>query len=242
MTPIQIAILTVYSFICGLDYIWCCPIGLWRPLVAGAVTGIVLGDPTAGVMAGALIELAFMGLFTIGGGTVPEAASGTITAVTLIIAAGLSPEAAVPIAFPIGILTMNIEIFVRSADAFFIHWADRLAEKGDLRGVVWTNILGAVPWALSRTIPVAIFLVAGVPAIEAVVGAIPEIFWSALGTAGAIMPAMGIAALFNMMYRLELLPFYLFGFVLAAYLEVPMMGIALITIALVGAVYLIRRR
>lgn len=240
LTPIQILLLILYAFICGLDMIWVTTTAIWRPLVAGAVTGLILGDPTTGVIAGSLVEFTFLGVFMLGGGSVPEASSGTITATSLVITAALAPEAAVAIAWPVAAFAMNFEIATRSFDAVFIHWADRIAPTGNVRLINLINILGAVPWALSRAIPVALFLLIGIPAIQAFLAYVPAIFWTALTTAGALMPACGIAALFNTMYRAEFIPLFLFGFALAAYLKLPMLGIALIAAGLVGGLYIIR--
>ena len=45
---------------------------LSRPLVMGALTGVVLGDIPTGVTLGATLELAFMGAFSIGASIPPE--------------------------------------------------------------------------------------------------------------------------------------------------------------------------
>ncbi|MEM1516758.1 MAG: PTS sugar transporter subunit IIC, partial [Thermofilum sp.] len=142
--PVEVGLLGLLAFIFGLDYIWVTPLGIWRPVVAGTITGIILGDPITGLVVGSLLEFVFAGLFTIGGGTVPEAASGTIAATVLAITMGLRPEAAVPLAIPIAVLTMNIEIMVRSFDAVFTHWADREIERGNFGAIPMINILGAV--------------------------------------------------------------------------------------------------
>lgn len=72
-SPFEVGILGLLAFIFGLDYIWVTPLGIWRPVVAGTITGIILGDPITGLIVGSLLEFVFAGLFTIGGGTVPEA-------------------------------------------------------------------------------------------------------------------------------------------------------------------------
>ena len=63
---------------------------LSRPLVMGALTGVVLGDIPTGVTLGATLELAFMGAFSIGASIPPEMISGTVlgTAFTITTGAG----------------------------------------------------------------------------------------------------------------------------------------------------------
>ncbi|MGQ4892848.1 MAG: PTS system mannose/fructose/sorbose family transporter subunit IID [Candidatus Njordarchaeia archaeon] len=247
----QVIALTIFAFICGLDYIWVTPTGIWRPTISGTVAGIILGNPLLGLVTGSLIEFSFLGLFTIGGGTVPEAASGTIVAVTLGHVMGIAPTklavaALVPIAIPVAALTMNIEILVRAGDAVFTHWADREIEKGNFDAIGWINIIGAVPWALSRAIPVAIFAALG--ANEAVANALsawiqsPDIqpIWNAMGVAGWFMPALGVGILLRIFYRAEHLPYFVWGFILVAYFGISLLATALFSMVLVGAVYIAR--
>lgn len=251
ITPAQALAITIFAFICGLDYIWVTPTGIWRPTIAGTITGIIVGQPILGLIAGSLIEFTFLGLFTIGGGTVPEAASGTIVAVLLgaIIGVAATPEEAaalVPIAWPVAALTMNIEILVRAGDAFFTHWADAEIAKGRFDRIGLINIIGAIPWALSRAIPVGIFAFLGAtPEVaEAIRRAIlnPTIqpFWNAMAVAGWWMPALGVALLLRMFYRTEYLPFFLWGFALVAYFNLSLIAVAVFSTILVGAIYIAR--
>lgn len=251
ISPAQALALTLFAFICGLDYIWVTPTGIWRPTIAGTISGIILGNPLLGLIAGSLIEFSFLGLFTIGGGTVPEAASGTIVATTLgvIIGTAPSPDAAValvPIAIPVAALTMNIEILVRAGDAVFTHWADAAIARGNYKLVGLINIVGAIPWALSRAIPVGVF---------AFLGATPEVatairdaitspaiapFWNAMSIAGWWMPALGVALLLRMFYRTEYLPYFLWGFALVAYFNLSLLAVAIFSTILVGTIYVAR--
>lgn len=248
ITTQQIVVLTIMAFIFGLDYIWVTPLGIWRPLIAGTLAGAVLGDPITGLIIGALLEFTFAGLFTIGGGTVPEASSGAIAAVTVALATGLPPTAAVPLAIPLAVLTMNIEIFVRSFDAVFTHWADRAIERGNLNMIPIINILGAVPWGLSRAIPVAGLtglLAVNPQAVQAAVDALQVIhvgpftirFWDAMAVAGGVLPALGAAILMRLMINRRNVALFILGFALAAYLKLTLVAIALIAGALIFFIY-----
>lgn len=247
----QVIALTIFALICGLDYIWVTPTGIWRPTIAGTITGIIIGNPLLGLVTGSLIEFSFLGLFTIGGGTVPEAASGTIVAVMLghIIGISATKEAVaalVPIAIPVAALTMNIEILVRAGDAFFTHWADREIEKGNFGKVGLINILGAFPWGFSRAIPVAVFGILG--ANEQVANTLKNTIqspavapiWDAMSVAGWFMPALGVALLLRIFYRNEHLPYFIWGFALVAYFGLSLLAVALFSVVLAGAVYIAR--
>ncbi|MGC8835741.1 MAG: PTS system mannose/fructose/sorbose family transporter subunit IID [Infirmifilum sp.] len=251
--PVEVGLLGLLAFIFGLDYIWVTPLGIWRPVVAGTITGIILGDPITGLIVGSLLEFVFAGLFTIGGGTVPEAATGTIASVVVAITAGIKPEAAVPLAIPVAVLTMNLEIVVRSFDAVFTHWADAEIEKGNFDKIPLINILGAVPWALSRAIPIWAFvgaLAINPQAVKSFIEALQVVqlgpltirFWDAMGVAGAVLPALGAAIMMKMMLSRETVAFYILGFALAAYLKLSLLAIALVAGSIIFALYLFTHR
>jgi len=57
-----------------------------RPLVAGTITGWVLGDPFLGLLVGGLIELYFIPVFPVGGSDFPEGGPPTLVGVVAAIA------------------------------------------------------------------------------------------------------------------------------------------------------------
>ncbi len=54
---------------------------LSRPLVAGALTGLLIGQPAAGLAVGAVLELYLLVSFPTGGSRFPEGATATVVAV-----------------------------------------------------------------------------------------------------------------------------------------------------------------
>ncbi len=73
-----------------------------RPLVAGVLTGWVMGDPTTGLVIGALLELYMLVSFPTGGSRFPEGATATVAAVAT--AVGSDAPGAFPIAMAIGLV------------------------------------------------------------------------------------------------------------------------------------------
>jgi mannose/fructose/N-acetylgalactosamine-specific phosphotransferase system component IIC len=73
-----------------------------RPLVAGALTGWVLGDAALGVTVGAVLELYLLVSFPTGGARFPEGSTATVVAVAA--AAPFSGAGAVPIAAAVGLV------------------------------------------------------------------------------------------------------------------------------------------
>lgn len=73
-----------------------------RPLVAGPLTGWILGDPALGLAVGAVLELYLLVSFPSGGARFPEASTGTVVAVAAV-APALGPGA-VPLAVAVGLV------------------------------------------------------------------------------------------------------------------------------------------
>lgn len=99
------------------------------------------------------------------------------------------------------------------------------------------NLLGLLPWALSRAVPVALGLSLGTTFVQSVVNNMPAWLMGGLKTAGAIVPALGVAILLKYLSIKKYVAYLLIGFALAAYLSIPMLGIAFIGLALALMTY-----
>ena len=62
--------------------------GLYSPVFGGAVTGLVLGDLKTGLIVGATLQLATLGVATYGGATVPDFLSGSVMGTAYAIISG----------------------------------------------------------------------------------------------------------------------------------------------------------
>ena len=58
-----------------------------RPLIACTMMGVVLGDPTTGIMLGGALEMIALGWMNIGAAVAPDAALASIISAILVIAA-----------------------------------------------------------------------------------------------------------------------------------------------------------
>jgi mannose/fructose/N-acetylgalactosamine-specific phosphotransferase system component IIC len=69
-----------------------------RPLVAGALTGWLLGDPVTGLEVGAMLELFHLAGMPAGGSRVPETGPASVAAVTVVVSLGSGAGLALGIA------------------------------------------------------------------------------------------------------------------------------------------------
>lgn len=211
-----ILVLLLYTVVAVTDQI-SIQSGIYSPLFAAAFTGLLLGDLQTGLIIGATLQLMTLGVATYGGATVPDYLSGAIMGTTYAIISGEGAEYGIAVAIPIGLLLTQMDILGRMSNSFFQHYADRCAEQGDAKGVERANLLGLIPWVLSRLIPVALGLIFGEAVVTSINALIPAWFMTGLRTAGAILPAMGMAILMRYLPLKKYYPYFIIGFILMAY-------------------------
>jgi PTS system mannose-specific IIC component len=222
--------------------LWLGP-GLWwqEALVAGFVTGVVVGDVPLGLSIGATLTLMSLGLWTYGGATIPDFTTGAIVG-TAIGALGGGLPAGLAVAIPTALLMTQADIIGRTVTTVFIHGADKYAEDDNERGIGWMHILGQVPWGLSRAIPVFLAVWLGAGPIQALIGVLPQWFSHGLQVTGMLLPSLGFALLLTMLPVNRFWPFLIIGYALFAYLKMPIVGIALLAVAIAFLYQMVQAR
>ena len=228
---IQIILLSLYAFVAINDQIHS-DFGLNRPLLAGCFAGIVMGDLAFGLTVGATLHLMVLGVSNFGGSSIPDFMSAALIGTALGVISGQGEEFGIGLAVPAGMLLVQIDVLARFANTFFQHQADKYAEEVNLKKIEMMNILGVLMWGLSRAVPVFICLILGSKVVTSFVSYFPVWLSSGLKVAGGLLPAVGIAILLRYLPTKKYIPYLLMGFVLAAYLGVPMLGVAICGLAL----------
>lgn len=232
----QIIVITLFIVIAQYDGLNT-GFGLAKPVVAGAITGIILGDMTMGLLVGGTLNLLTLGVGNFGGAVIPDYTSGAVLGTAFGIMSGQGAEFGIGLGIPVALLLTQLDILARFTNTFFQHKADDYAKEGNIKMVERMNLMGLIPWALSRAIPVALGLIGGSSLVQWIVKEVPTWLMGGLKTAGGIIPALGIAILLKYLSIKRYAAYLLIGFVLAAYLKVPMLGVALAGIGLALIVY-----
>jgi len=188
---------------------------LYRPLVAGLLVGVILGDPAQGTLVGAAINVPFLAFGSYGGTLPIDPGFAGWVGVTLALAGHLDPATAVSIAFGLGLLGTIIFYTRMALDSVFAHWADARAEKADIAGVALMNWLpGQAFLFVASFVPVFIFALNGPSAVQDVLNRLPLWGVNGLVIAGGILPAIGIALNMRFIFRGSAIPYFFIGFIL----------------------------
>lgn len=202
-----------------------------EPLVAGLFTGWIVGDVKTGLLVGATLTLMSLGMATFGGATIPDYFVGSILGTAFGALSGQGLAGGLAIAVPTSLLMTQLDVLRRAITTVFIHAADRAIEKEDLRTFEAMHILGHIPNGLSRALPVFLAIWLGSGPVQAFISWMPTWLMTGITTVGSVLPALGFAILLGMLPTKKYWPFLVLGFVLFAYLKVPVIGIALAAIA-----------
>lgn len=198
---------------------------LSRPLVLGPLVGLVLGDLTQGVIIGGTLELIFMGNIKVGAAIPPDVITGGVLGTAFAILSGKGPAIALAIAIPVSILAEMIISALFVLRSMLNKKFSQYAEEGNYRKIQRLHILSGLVRPLLMGFIVLLALQLGANAMRSFLDMIPPWVQSGLQVAGNMLPALGFALLMNLMFNKKVAPYFFLGFILAAYLKLPIIAI-----------------
>ncbi len=205
---------------------------LYRPLVAGFLVGLILGDPAQGTLIGAAINVPYLGFISAGGNLPADASLAGWIGTTVALASGLDPTKAVAIAFGLGLLGTIIFYGRMAVDSVFAHWADARAEKADIGGVAFMNLVpGQAFLFVVSFVPVFWLALNGPTAVQDALNALPIWTVNGLVIAGGVLPAIGIALNMRFIFRGSAIPYFFIGYIL---MTLTHNSISLVVVAALG--------
>ena len=195
----QILLLTLYAGYEILDELQIYS-SLNTPVGAGLIAGLIMGDLKTGLIIGGAMQLTVLGVGTFGGASKIDATTGTVLATAFSVSIkGMSPQVAISsIAVPVAAIMVQLDVLARFANTYFAHRIDHLIEENNYKAIERNFLYGAIPWALSRAIPVFIALAFGRGLVQTIANSLNgNLKWLGTGltVAGAVLPAVGFAIL-----------------------------------------------
>lgn len=224
---LQAILLGIVAFIAQSEYALGTSL-LSRPIVTGLFTGIVLGDINTGIIMGATLELAFIGSFSVGASIPPDVVTGGILGTAFAITAGAGTETALLLGLPIATLTLILKnVYLGLLIPMMNQKADLYAADGNYKSVERMHLLAGFGLSLMLALVVTISFMVGSNTISKLLAMIPAFVQNGLSVATGLIPALGFAMLARLLINKQVAPYFFLGFALAAYLEIPVTGIAI---------------
>ena len=201
---------------------------LTYPLTTGLLVGIFMGNPMLGMLAGATIQLVYLGWINTGGVMPSNTMVAGIFGTALTILSGANPKLAVTFAVPFSLIGLLMVEIYQSINSFGVHRADAALAKGDVRAIrFWNYVPSLIVALVVYGIPAFCLVFFGRGWAQNMLQMIPKSLTTALEVVGAMMPALGIAMLLNYLGKKSLMPYFFIGFFLTAYLKLQIMAIAI---------------
>jgi mannose/fructose/N-acetylgalactosamine-specific phosphotransferase system component IIC len=192
-----------------------------QPIVVGPLTGWMLGDPGAGLVMGAVLELIWVLDMPIGSFVPADATVSTVSA-TAIAALGSPGGSSLPvIGFSI-LLTAAMAPVTMKADVIVRHWNSRLAgalatgpgpDPG--HALVHAHLSGLPVFFLKSFVLYLVFLPVGLAAVSAF-NHMPERVHLAMSLFVKLLPLVGAALVMRKLSMSTVDLFFLSGFMIAA--------------------------
>ena len=227
ITLLQALLIGVWTAFCWSGMLF----GIYtnRCLVLSFGVGVILGDIPTALAVGAVAELAFMGFGVGAGGTVPPnpigpGVVGTIMAITM---KDVTPEAALALSIPFAVAIQFLQTFVYTLCAGLPEGSKKALDEKNFSK--WNRLTNTTVLLFAVFGFILGFMAAfAQPQLNALVSAIPEWLSKGLSVAGGMLPAIGFAMILSVMLSKELAPVAILGYVCAAYLGLPVIGITLV--------------
>ena len=212
---------------------------IFRPVVIGPVVGLIMGDVNTGFAVGVTVELMFLAVIFVGTAVPPNPTISTAIATGIAIMGGGGTDLAVTTALPVSFIGQMAETFQNSIiNVFFMHRVEKAAERLDTRGIIANNLIFPMAAnALLYGLPAFLAIYFGAAYVQAIINAIPDKVITGLSVGGSMIGAVGFALLLNSIKVKKFWPFFLLGFFVAAYLNINMIGIALLAVICVAMYY-----
>lgn len=233
----EIILIGLWAAFAGIDF-YSGQFYIGRPIVTGPVIGLIMGDYQTGLLVGAALELAWLGLVPLAGAQPPNVTIGAVVGTVFAIKGDFEPEVVVGIALPFAILMQQLIVLQFTWMSGMMHKADDYAKNGDVDGIARINHLGLIALGAMYFVVAVLPVYFGEEVATAIVEHVPAQIISGLKVAGGLMPALGFAMLLKMMFKAQFIPYFVVGFVAITYLNMPVLAIAAIGVAIAWIDYI----
>jgi PTS system mannose-specific IIC component len=174
-----------------------------QPLVAGTLTGFLLGDPFTGLAIGSVLELLWIGAVPVGSAVPPNETAAAVIASTIAILAGrylgIHPlpiplmVLSILLSIPLAVVGQRVDIFVRNYNRRFALNADRLLNAGDYLRIGRENLKGLLSFFMASFLSLMILSGSGLYLTEKVYPLIPDRLLRGFTFAFYLLLSIGLA-------------------------------------------------
>lgn len=204
-----------------------------RPLVSGAIIGVIMGDVTTGIIMGAAIQMLYIGLVTPGGSMPADVNFASWIGIPLAMAAGAGEEYALALAVPLSSLGVLAVYGLCAINLFFVRLQDNAIEKGNLQLASQVPVIGQITNFVLRFIPIFVIDLFGADLMTQLVNMLPVQVTDILQIFANMLPLVGFMLLMRVLCKSDFdLIYFCVGFLLVAVGGMAMIPVVIIALAI----------
>jgi len=203
----------------------------WFPVIVGTITGIIMGDLTTALTIAGTFQLMMLGVAALGGASAPNYGLATIVGIFVAVRTGTGIKSAIAVGLPVGLLAIQLEVVARIIVNFLAHRMLTDVKNHDFKKMQREAWWGPVLFSLQTGLPAILIVFFGPDVVKFILTVVPSWVTDGLTVAGGMLPVVGVGMLLRYMPVKKFLSYIIVGFVLAAYLKVGVLGVALIGFA-----------
>lgn len=193
------------------------------------LAGIIMGRPDIGLVVGGTIQLMSMGAAGLGGSSAPDyGMAGMVATVISCLTGSEDVSVGLAIGVVVAMLYVQLDVIFKIYNSWVFKVIRGYAVKRDYSKMLASCFLSHLWLFLQGAVPMVIVLAFGQQAVEAIVSFMPAWFTQGLSIAAGILPVTGFAVLLTFMPVNKFFAFLIAGYVVAAYLNLTVLPIALL--------------
>ena len=234
LSIIQTLLLSLFiAFMAVETYWWGGAIYIARPVFAGPLIGLIMGGLETGLLVGGSVEMMFLGGLAMGAYSPPNAYIGGMVGTAMAILSGGNMEVGIALAYPIGVLVQMLNYLVTQINIIWVSKAEKSIENDKRKQFEFYHYMSIFTRMMIQFfLPTFIALLIGSASLETFYNSIPAWVNGGLKVAAGILPAIGMASIISTLGIRKGWPYFLVGFVLATYLGMDIMSIALLSLGI----------
>lgn len=233
----------IYYWIMKTDVGYAITHAIRQPLFSALLIGLVMGDVKQAVIIGAAVQILYIGLVAAGSNLPADDCLAGLIAIPIALKSGLSPELAIAIAVPVGVMGVFVDQLRKTINVIFVHMADKYAEEGNTRQITLCNVLYPTLLSFFMRFPIPFLAnLYGADAVKSFMDTVPQWIIHGFSVAGGLLPALGFALTMFVIGRKEMLPWFFIGYFMIRFSGMPVIGAAIFGLCAVLLITMYKRK
>ncbi|CUH95213.1 putative membrane protein [Propionispora sp. 2/2-37] len=218
----------IWYWICKTDIGYAITHAIRQPLFAALPIGFLMGDVTQAIIIGAAVQILYIGLVAAGSNLPADDCLAGLIAIPIAVKSGLTPELAIAIAVPVGLMGVFVDQLRKTVNVIFVHMADKYAQQGNIKQIQLCAVVYPTILSFFMRFPIPFFATLyGANAVDSFMQGVPQWLIHGFSVAGGLLPALGFALTMFVIGKKNLLPWFFIGYFMIQFSGIPVIGAAI---------------